>query len=210
MASLWTQLRSVSSLYRSLEFSRSNTNHRFTSACRVVGRYISVSCCFHTYAENLEPPFFLKSFLITAALQSWLADLQRVFWPDSLRCHWPLVDLCLLQTFFFFIFYFFPLSPSPEISLPFFFQFQFSISRSITLHRVDNLKKTWKKFNWSLREHTHTHTHTQKKNKKTKQNKNNKKKTKKNQSSCPLNKREPFQHKVESIWDSNTLHIPRQ
>ena len=35
-------------------------------------------------AENLEPRFFFIHFLITAVIHPWLADLQRVLWPDSL------------------------------------------------------------------------------------------------------------------------------
>ena len=55
---------------------------------------------------------FFKSFLITVVLYSWVADQQKVLWPNSLELSCPFRRLCACFFFFFFLF------PSPEICFP--------------------------------------------------------------------------------------------
>ena len=59
---------------------------------------------------------FILDILITIVIYFWLADLQGVLWPDSLRGQLAAQhSLCLL---FFFLLFFSSVSPSTEISLP--------------------------------------------------------------------------------------------
>ena len=51
--------------------------------------------------------------LITVVIHLWVADPQRVLWPDSPEVRWPPRRFCML-----FLLIFSSLSPTPEIYLP--------------------------------------------------------------------------------------------
>ena len=60
---------------------------------------------FHTCTEDLglPAPRFFKSFLITIVIHPWLADLQWVLWPDSLKSLWAVHRLSICYFFLFFL-----------------------------------------------------------------------------------------------------------